>query len=119
MEGFIPYKTWAYVLEHLPHATFVEVSRPFAEVMLVKSEEELALVRYSARIGEMACEAMLNVTRPEVSESEIYGTIMKVIFTHGANVRSPQLNLHSGVDNTSWGPPLWIYQAQRPRLVKK
>ncbi|MBI4525841.1 MAG: aminopeptidase P family N-terminal domain-containing protein [Deltaproteobacteria bacterium] len=57
--GYIPYKTWAYVLEDLKKATFVELSMTFWELVLVKSEEELELVRYAASIGEKACDTML------------------------------------------------------------
>lgn len=119
LQGCIPYKIWAYVLEHLPKATFVDVSHQFAERMLIKSEEELALVRHGARIGEMACEAMLEVTRPGVSESKIYAAITKVIFENGAGLSYHALLLHSGVDNASQGPPTWMYQAQSPRIVQK
>lgn len=118
-EGYIPYKTWAYVLEHLPRATFIEVSQPFVELILVNSEEELALVRHCARIGEMACEAMLKVTKPGISESKIYATIMNVIYSNGATTLWPTLILHTGVDNVSWDAPTWTYQAQRPRVVQK
>lgn len=43
LEGYLPYKFWSYVVEHLPKATFVDISYSFAELVLVKSEEELAL----------------------------------------------------------------------------
>jgi len=118
-EGYIPYKTWAYVLAYLPNATYIDISQEFAQLCLVKSEEELDLVRYCARIGEMACETMLEVTTPGISESEIYANIMKVIFSNGACTRSPHLILATGVDNTSWGPPMWIHQPQPPRLVQR
>ena len=118
-EGFIPYKTWSYILERLPKVTFIDVSQSFAEIVFIKSEEEIALVRYSAWIGEMACQAMLEITKPGVSESEICGEIMKVIISNGASPQSPALILHSGVDNTSWGPPIWFYQAQQPRILQE
>ena len=118
-EGHIPYKHWSYVLEHLPNATFIDVTKLLTEIAMAKSEEELALVRHSAAIGEMACEAMLKVTRPGVGESEIYATIMKAIFGNGAGTNAPSLILQTGVDNTGWGPPQWIYEAQPPRLVQE
>ncbi len=111
------YTTWSYVLEQLPGATFVDVSRAFVELMLVKSDEEIALLRHSAKVGEMACEAMLKVTRPGVSESKIYTTIVNTIFSNGLN--SAMCILQTGVDNASWGPPQWIYRAQPPRIVQE
>lgn len=118
-EGFFPYKTWSYVLENLPKATFIDISIDFAKLMMVKSEEELELLRYSAAIGEKACEALLNITKAGVSESEMYGTIMNVIFSNGAGVHESNLCLHTGVDNLSWGAPMWMYHAQTPRVIQK
>ena len=118
-EGFIPYQAWAYVLEQLPKATFVEVSQQFAELMMANSEEEQVLIRHAAHIGEMACEAMLKATRPGVSESEIYAAIMETIYANGATTIAPTLILQSGPDNPSWQEPIWTYQAQRPRVVQK
>jgi Xaa-Pro dipeptidase len=118
-EGYIPYKTWAYVLERLPKVTFVEVSELFTNLILVNSEEELAVVRHCAQIGEAACQAMLKVIKPGVSESEIYAAVMNVIYINGASALWPNLILHTGVANISWDAPMWTYQAQRPRIVQK
>ena len=117
--GFIPYPFWKELTQDLSGATFVEVSDPFSEIMLVKCEEELALVRYAAGVSEKACRVMLEVTRPGVGEEAIYAEIMREIFRHGADARYPSLNLHSGPHNISWGPPRWISRAERPRRVQK
>lgn len=117
-EGIIPYKTWAYVLENLPKATFRDISRSFSELMLVKSKEELALAQRSADIGELACEAMIEVTKAGTRESEIYAAVISVIYGHGAFPPSPRLLLTTGQDNVSWGPPIWTYGAISPRVVQ-
>jgi len=115
-EGYIPYKTWDYVLKHLPKATFIDVSKPLLEMIMVNSEEEIELIRHSAQIGEMACEAMLKVVKPGVSETQIYATIMEVIFAHGANCHP--LIIQTGVNNPTWIRPMWVYQAQPIRIVQ-
>ncbi len=114
MEGIVPYKLWAYVVENLPGADFLDSSQTFAEVMIVKSEEELALVRHSGKIGEMACEKMLEVTKPGVPENEIYATIMHTIHSHVATAPEPHLILASGPSNITWGPPIWGYRGGLP-----
>ena len=116
-EGSIPYTTWTYVLDHLPKATFTDISASLIEKILVKSEEELALVRYAAHVGEMACQADSNAVKPGVSESEIYAAAAGIIFMNGANFRN--INLLSGVDNPSWGRPKWLTRPQRSRIVQK
>src|SRR3990170_3172548 len=88
-EGFFPYKTWAHVLKELPQATFVDLSEPFAEMMLVKSAEELELMRYSAQIGEEACKKMFEIAAPGKSERDLYAAITGVIFENGASPPAP------------------------------
>lgn len=116
-EGWIPYQTWDYVLKNLPNANFTEVTKPIIELILVKGEEELAMLRHGAGIGEMACEVMMDVTRPGVNEGEIYTAIMQEIRKHGAN--SYTLIIHSGDENPSWSPPRWLSTSETPRTVQK
>jgi Xaa-Pro aminopeptidase len=116
-EGIIPYTSWAHVLEQLPNATFTDVSRSLIEVVLPKSEEELTLIRQAAQTGEKACQAMVDVIKPGVSESEIFAAVTGVIFANGANFRG--INMLSGVDNPSWGRPKWLNRPQRPPIIQK
>lgn len=118
-EGYVPYKTWSYVVEQLPTAKFTDISRAFCDLILVKCEEELELARYSAQVGERACEALLSIAKPGVSESEMAAVIMKKILGSGAGTRMPHLILHTGVNNLSWGAPSWVYQAQSHRRMEK
>jgi len=123
VEGYVPYSTWTYILDNLPHAKFHEMSQAFAQLVSVKSDEELQLVRRAADIGELAAKEMMKVTRPGTSESEIYAAVMYQLFLNGANglnvpYATPML-LHSGPDNPSWGPPIWLIRGQAPRVVQK
>jgi Xaa-Pro aminopeptidase len=98
------------------------MSQSFAQLVAVKSAEELRLVRRAAEIGELAAATMLEVARPGASESEIYAAVMYQLFLHGANglnvpYATPML-LHSGPDNPGWGPPIWLIRAQQPRRVR-
>jgi len=117
-EGWIPYALWAYVLDSLPNATFSDITRPFIDMVLVKGEEELRLVRQAAHIGEAACEVMLRVTKPGVSESDIYFAIMQAIQDNGGSAPLG-LIIHSGKENPSWGNPRWLTKGERPRTVQK
>jgi len=119
MEGIIPYMTWSSILEKLPQATFVDVSMPFAEMIMVKSEEELRMVRISAEIGELACKMMLRVTRAGVPETEIYAATTGVIHQHGAISTAAGMILVSGPENMSWGPPIWAHRGGEPRIIQK
>jgi len=115
--GGIAYGDWCYVLEQLPDAHFVDVAEDYAYLGLVHSEEEIALARYAAWVGDLACEEMLKAVKPGANESEIYATIMHTILKHSAY--AIHVILHTGVGNLSWGMPMWTYQAQVPRVVGK
>ena len=117
-EGYMPYKTWNAILKGLPQATFIDISEAFGEMALVKSEEELALMRYSARIGEEACQTMYDRVNPGVKEREVYAAIMSVIYKAGAVSPDPFLILYSGVENLSWGCPMWHYQGGPDRVLQ-
>lgn len=115
-EGWIPFNTWQKVLSLLPQGNFQDVTSAFAEVLLVKSGEELSQVRWAAMILEQACSEMLKTVRNEVSEIEVYAAVNKVLSSHGAY--SPMFNLRVGVDNVSWGEPPWLFGVGTPRILK-
>ena len=117
--GFVPYPFWHELLGEMKNSAFTDVSYPFVELMLVKSQEEIALVRYAGQIGEKACQVMLEVTRPGTGEEVIFAEVMREIYRHAASARYPTLNLHSGPHNLSWGPTRWVSRAERPRRVEK
>jgi Xaa-Pro dipeptidase len=119
MNGCIPYALWAKILEELPHAEFVDCSMGFAAMMLVKSNEELVMMRRSAAIGEEACKVMLEMAKPGVSELDITAEVMHTIFKACAFSPPPFLILHSGPETVSWGPPIWRYQGGVTRTLQR
>lgn len=116
IDGEVPYKAWAAVLEGLPQVSFREVDQQFFPLLLPLSDEELVLVERSAEIGELACEAMLEATRAGATELDIYAATLDAITRQGAF--SPLLILQSGPDNSSWGPPDWLHRSQSPRVIE-
>jgi Xaa-Pro aminopeptidase len=118
-DGIIPYKTWSYVLEKLPKARFVDVSIPYCEMMIVKSEEELKMARRSAEIGETACQAMMKATEVGALESDIYSAVMSTLYNEGAVSTYEFLILKTGRDNVSWGSPLWVQRGGTPRTLQQ
>ncbi|MBZ9738326.1 M24 family metallopeptidase [Mesorhizobium sp. CO1-1-4] len=119
MEGIIPYRTWATVLEALPGATFADVSLEFSKAILVKSPEEQQIVRHCAAIGESACRVMLDMVRPGVRERDIYAAIMEVIHKAGATTPPPNLIISVGADDVGWAPPFWTYWGGDSRTIRE
>src|SRR5690348_3433756 len=66
--GAVPANFWAELTTALPKARFADLSEEFSHLMLVKSAEELAQVRYAARAAEAACRVVAEVTAPGVGE---------------------------------------------------
>jgi len=119
MHGIIPFRTWEAVLAGLPDAEFVDISAAFSMMMLVKSEEEVTLIRYAALLGERACEAMLDTVRPGVRERDVYAAIMDVLYRGGAIAVAPQLIISVGADDVGWAPPYWNYAGGESRVIKE
>jgi Xaa-Pro dipeptidase len=119
ISGIIPYQFWAATLKELPLVEFVECSTEFSTMMLVKSEEELILMRHSAAIGEEACRVMFEQAKPGITERELTAQILYTIFSAGAFSPAPFLILHSGPTSESWGPSLWRYRGGKSRVLEK
>lgn len=117
-EGWIPYKTWSHFKKNLPQIQFEDVSSRMAEIVVVKSPEELRLVEKAAEIGERAHEVMLSVLKPGVTEREVRSKMAESIFSEGASVGVALLEMGPGVVkdgdviNSEWGPRFGGLEAQ-------
>lgn len=116
-DGAIPFNTWQYLLEDLSNVTFKTVDTKFKEYTSVKSDEEIAVLKWSADVGEKMCDAMLNATHPGVRENEIYAA---AIATAALNVGyTTELLMGSGPEFVGWGPPTWTFRPEEPRTVNE
>jgi Xaa-Pro aminopeptidase len=115
--GWTAAPLWNSITEALPNAKFVELWDEFESIWLVKSDEDIALYRYVSELSEQACQAMLDVTRAGVPETEIFAAVMHVFHRNGASM-AHDLFVHSGTDNLSWDAPRWLWRAQKPRIVQ-
>jgi Xaa-Pro aminopeptidase len=112
----MPHGLWASVLEQLPQATFKPVWLSLLLRTLCQSEEELAVLKHSAGIGEAMAQAMLDATRPGVSEADVYAAGMAEGFRRGA--AAPGMLIQSGPGFACWGPPTWSYRPETPRVIE-
>ena len=119
MEGLLPLGFYNNLAGDLSRARIVDFTADFTDFMLVKSEEEIALLRFAARVSEEACKAMIEISKPGVSEAEVYAEIMREIYRWGCETRYPNLSLQSGPDNLGWGPPRWALRAEPPRILQR
>lgn len=116
-DGPLPYNTYQSLMEDLPEATFQPLDSEFFALQAAKSEEELAVLRYSADVGERVCEAMRQAARPGVPENALYAAALH----EAANNLgfTTQILLGSGHEFVGWGPPAWTYRPQAPRVLEE
>jgi Xaa-Pro dipeptidase len=116
-DGPMPYNTWKAVLDAFSDTTFVRVGERFFELTAPRSPEEVAVIRWSAAVGEAMCQAMLEATEPGVTEADIYAAIVTACPRHVGF--TAEILLGSGKDFVSWGPPTWTYRPHAPRVIER
>ena len=117
--GAIPANFWMELTEALPKARWEDISEEFSQLMLVKSDEELAQVRYAARAAEAACKVIAEVTAPGVGEEVVFAEATREMLRHCIGVRYPVIVMNSGPHTLSWGPPRWTTSGEAPRILQQ
>jgi Xaa-Pro aminopeptidase len=67
----------------LPGATFVEASWLIEEMRVVKSEEEIEMLRGAGRIARKTIDALIETARPGVPEAVVYAEMVKAQIANG------------------------------------
>lgn len=119
MHGVVPAAWWEEFSAALPGVAFEDLSEEFSRLMLAKSDEELAQVRYAAAAAEAACRAVAEVAAPGIGEEAIYAEAMREMLRFGIGVRYPGIVMNSGPATLSWGPPRWTTRAEAPRRLER
>jgi len=117
-EGLLPLGFHTNLVKALPEAAIGDFTTAFTDFMLIKSAEEIALLRFAAKVSEEACRVMMEVSRPGVSEAEVYADTVREIHRWGCDLRYPFFSLQSGRDNIGWGVPRWSVRAEPPRILE-
>jgi Xaa-Pro dipeptidase len=117
-EGLLPLGFHTNFVKALPEATIGDFTLAFTDFMLVKSEQEIALLRFAAKVSEEACKVMMEVSRPGISEASVYAETVREIHRWGCDLRYPFFSLQSGKDNIGWGVPRWSLRAEPPRILE-
>jgi Xaa-Pro aminopeptidase len=118
-EGLLPLGFHRNLTRELPQLQIDDFTRDLTDFMLVKSDEEIALLRFAARVSEEACIAMIEAARPGENEASVYAEIMRAIYRWGCETRYPNMSLQSGPDNIGWGAPRWALRAEHPRVLER
>jgi Xaa-Pro aminopeptidase len=73
-----------FLVEELPHADFIEASDLVDRVRMIKSDEEIALIRRTAELQDIAMAAAFDRIEPGLRDSDIAATAQHVAQEHGA-----------------------------------
>ncbi len=119
IHGAIPAGWWQDFVAALPGVAVQDTSEEFSYMMLTKSEEEIAQVRYACEAAEDACRAIREVAEPGVGEEVILAVANEAILRRGIGLRYPNVVMNSGAHTLSWGPPRWTTRAEQPRKLQR
>lgn len=114
-EGIIPYRQWDTILNEFPNATFVPVGMAFSQLIMALGQEEIAVVRRSASIGDAMARAMADTAAAGVRESEVYAAGMAAGYVRGTTPAA--MHFWSGPAPLASGLPPWSYRPQSPRIL--
>jgi Xaa-Pro aminopeptidase len=68
----------------LPDATLIDSSWILEEMRIVKSEEEIDMLRKAGKISRMVIDAMKNTARPGVTDAAVYAEMVRTQIANGA-----------------------------------
>ena len=85
----------------LPNVTFVNSSSLLQEMRMVKSEEEIEILRKAGKIARKVIEAMIAMARPGVTEAELYAEMIKTQIANGGEPNIFNLLSSGPVDHPS------------------
>lgn len=79
----IPHGQFEVLRQGLPGATFRDLARPYHEIRLIRSEEEIGWFRRSAYLTDLTCEALERRARPGLSEFDLSAIIHDAFLPDG------------------------------------
>lgn len=80
-----PMEIWMEFNHRFPEASIHNVTGDLHRLRMVKSKNELKLMRAAARINDAALHTMIDVCRPGISEWEVHQAMEATMFRHGAD----------------------------------
>jgi len=119
LHGAIPAAWWQEFSGALAGTAFEDISEEFSHLMLVKSAEEIAQVRYAAQAAEAACRVIADVVEPGVGEEVVMAEATREMLRFGIGLRYPAIVMNSGPATLSWGPPRWTTRGEAPRVLAR
>lgn len=83
-KAFIPVSFFDYVSSHLPGCNFVDATDLIDDIKVIKSPEELELIKGTAELQDEAMAHLKKVIKPGMRDSEVYAEILYVTALKGS-----------------------------------
>ncbi len=82
----IPYTAFLKIQHSFPEATFTNETSLVERLRMIKSKEELKMLKKAAEIANMMFQAMVNTARPGRKECEVYAGMLHASTAHGGEL---------------------------------
>ncbi len=106
---------WSRIVGMLPGCKFEPLANDLLMEIMVKSDEEIAMVRRAANAVEKAMTAVVKAVRVGASELDVYLAIVETLLRNGAVPSEPYVT--SGPATTT-GAELWQHGVGAPRIFE-
>jgi Xaa-Pro aminopeptidase len=102
------------VRKALPNVEFVDAGDLLEEMRMVKSEEELGMLRKAGKIAKKVLDRTLEFARPGVTEAEVFAEMIKTQIAHGGEPNIFNLLSSGPIDHPA--DELWhlLHGAEQP-----
>jgi Xaa-Pro aminopeptidase len=112
--SFIPITFYEYLVKHLPDATFVDATEWVDEIKVIKSPEEIELIKGTAALQDAAMEHLKRTIKPGMKDLDVYAEAHYFCSKNGSERGIVQVN--SGPLGTM--VPFDVYHFQN-RVIKE
>jgi Xaa-Pro aminopeptidase len=79
----ISYQEYNLLKKELPYANLIEATPLLEQVRMIKSPEEIDMLKKSGKIARLKIDAMLEFCKPGVKECDVYAEMVKADIRNG------------------------------------
>jgi Xaa-Pro aminopeptidase len=113
-KSFIPMNLYEYLQKHLPGATFVDATEEIDQLKVIKSEEEIELIKRTAELQDNAMEHLRKTIRPGLKDYEVMAEAQYSVVRQGSE---RQLILVSSAEHVS--PVRYQFRRFQNRMIRE
>ena len=79
----IPYQEYNFLAKELPHANLIEATPLLEKVRMIKSQEEIGMLKKSGKIARLKIDALIKSSKIGAKECEVYANMAKTDIANG------------------------------------